>query len=105
MAPPHPIIKPLFLLLALALLAPTGAAAQTRDVAGARDFPGVGRFARSVITGYEVKDFDAARMQAAPFKDGQPAEALRLEGKVTRGYAQVCRAGLSSPPATRRDHA
>ena len=84
MAPPHPIIKPLFLLLALALLAPTGAAAQTRDVAGARDFPGVGRFARSVITGYEVKDFDAARMQAAPFKDGQPAEALRLEGKVTR---------------------
>lgn len=84
MAPPHPIIKPLFLLLALALLAPAGAAAQTRDVAGARDFPGVGRFIRSVITGYEVKDFDAARMQAAPFRDGQPAEALRLEGKTTR---------------------
>ena len=84
MAPPHPIIKPLFLLLVLALLAPTGAAAQARDVAGARDFPGVGRFARSVITGFEVKDFDAARMQAAAFRDGQPAEALRLEGKVTR---------------------
>ena len=84
MAPPHPIIKPLFLLLALALLAPTGAAAQTRDVAGARDFPGVGRFARSVITGYEVKDFDAARMQAKAFRDGQPAEALRPEGKTTR---------------------
>ena len=82
---PHPIVRPLFLLLALCLLAPTGAAAQaTRDVAGARDFPGVGRFARSVITGYEVKDFDAARMQAAAFKDGQPADARRLEGKVTR---------------------
>jgi outer membrane protein OmpA-like peptidoglycan-associated protein len=53
-------------------------------VVGARDFPGVGRFARSVITGYEVKDFDAARMQAAAFKDGQPADARRLEGKVTR---------------------
>ena len=78
------IIRPLFLLLALALLAPTGAAAQTRDVAGARDFPGIGRFAGSVITGYQVKDFDAARMQAAPFKDGQPADARRLEGKITR---------------------
>jgi outer membrane protein OmpA-like peptidoglycan-associated protein len=81
---PHRIIKPLIALLALGLLAPAGAAAQTRDVAGARDFPGVGRFARSVITGYEVKDFDAARMQAAAFKDGQPADARRLEGKITR---------------------
>ena len=81
---PHQIIRPLLLLLALALLAPTGAAAQTRDVAGARDFPGIGRFAGSVITGYQVKDFDAARMQAAAFKDGQPADARRLEGKITR---------------------
>ncbi|MDP1907618.1 MAG: OmpA family protein [Hyphomicrobium sp.] len=80
---PHPIVRPLFLLLALCLLAP-GAAAQTRDVAGARDFPGVGRFAGSVITGYQVKDFDAARMQAAAFKDGQPTDARRLEGKITR---------------------
>lgn len=39
------------------------AAAQTRDVAGSRDYPGIGRFAGSVITGYVVKDFDAARMQ------------------------------------------
>src|SRR5688500_12065796 len=85
MAFPHQIIKPLFLLLALALLAPAGAAAQApRDVAGARDFPGIGRFAGSVITGYQVKDFDAARMQAAPFKDGQPADPRRLEGKITR---------------------
>ena len=62
----------------------TGATAQTRDVAGARDYPGVGRFAGSVITGYQVKDFDAARMQAAAFKDGQPTDARRLEGKITR---------------------
>lgn len=80
----HQIIKPLFLLLTLALLAPAAATAQTRDVAGARDFPGVGRFAGSVITGYQVKDFDAARMQAAAFKDGQPTDARRLEGKITR---------------------
>jgi outer membrane protein OmpA-like peptidoglycan-associated protein len=62
----------------------TDAPAQTRDVAGARDFPGIGRFAGSIITGYNFKDFDAARMQAAPFKDGQPADARRLEGRITR---------------------
>ena len=53
-------------------------------MAGARDFPGVGRFAGSMITGYQMKDFDAAQMQAAGFKDGQPADARRLEGKITR---------------------
>src|SRR3990170_3569882 len=85
MATPHKIIRPLILLLALVLLAPADAAAQaTRDVAGGRDFPGVGRFARSVITGYQVKDFDAARMQAAAFKDGKPVDARRLEGRSTR---------------------
>lgn len=62
----------------------TAARAQARDVAGARDFPGIGRFGGSVITGYVAKDFDAARMQAAAFKDGQPADARRLEGRITR---------------------
>jgi outer membrane protein OmpA-like peptidoglycan-associated protein len=65
-------------------MAAASAHAQTRDVAGAKDFPGIGRFGGSVITGYVVKDFDAARMQAAAFKDGQPADARRLEGRVTR---------------------
>ena len=51
MAFPPGIIKPLIVLLALTLAA-TGAAAQAaRDVAGARDFAGIGRFAGSVITG------------------------------------------------------
>jgi OmpA-OmpF porin, OOP family len=58
--------------------------AQTRDVAGAKDFPGIGRFAGSIITGYQVKDFDAARLQAAVFKDDKPTDARRLEGRVTR---------------------
>ena len=53
-------------------------------MAGARDYPGIGRFGGSVITGYVVKDFDAARMQAAAFKDGQPADARRLEGRIIR---------------------
>ena len=82
MALPHQIIRAF--LLALILLAPAGAGAQTRDVAGSRDFAGIGRFGGSVITGYQVKDFDAARMQAAPFKDGKPADARRLEGRITR---------------------
>ena len=72
------------LVLFTLLLAATSALAQTRDVAGARDFPGIGRFGGSVITGYVVKDFDAARMQAAAFKDGQPADARQLEGRITR---------------------
>ena len=84
MALPHKIIQPLLLLLALSVLAPAGAAAQTRDVAGAKDVPGIGRFGGSLITGYQVKDFDAAKMQGAVFKDGQPADPRRLEGKITR---------------------
>jgi outer membrane protein OmpA-like peptidoglycan-associated protein len=70
--------------LLLLVMPAAPACAQTRDVAGSRDYPGIGRFAGSVITGYVVKDFDAARIQAAPFKDGQPVDAKRLEGKVTR---------------------
>jgi outer membrane protein OmpA-like peptidoglycan-associated protein len=58
--------------------------AQTRDVAGSRDYPGIGRFKGSSITGYRVKDFDAARFQAAPFKDGKPADPRKLEGRITR---------------------
>src|SRR3954467_7586229 len=70
--------------LVLSLLDLSGALAQTGDVAGSRDYPGIGRFGGSVITGYQVKDFDAARMQGAAFKDGQPADARRLEGRITR---------------------
>lgn len=71
-------------LVALFVLPAATAFAQTRDVAGARDYPGIGRFAGSVVTGYAVKDFDAARMQGAAFKDGQPTDARRLEGRVIR---------------------
>ena len=83
MTSPHRLFRPILLLLALSF-GVTNAAAQTRDVAGARDYPGIGRFGGSVITGYQVKDFDAARMQGAAFKDGQPTDARRLEGRITR---------------------
>lgn len=58
--------------------------AQQRDVAGSRDYPGIGRFGGSIITGYQVKDFDAARLQAAAFKDGKATDERRPEGRVTR---------------------
>jgi OOP family OmpA-OmpF porin len=74
----------MLLALGLAALAPSAALAQTRDVAGSRDFPGIGRFRGSIVTGYAVKDFDATRMQAAPFKDGRPTDERRLEGRITR---------------------
>jgi len=80
---PRGVLSRLALLFALSFIS-AQAHAQTRDVAGARDFPGIGRFARSVVTGYQVKDFDAARMQGAPFKDDKPADARRLEGRITR---------------------
>ena len=60
------------------------AAAQTGDVKGSRDYPGIGRFGGSVITGYQAKDFDAMTLQAAPFKDGKATDQRRLEGRVTR---------------------
>src|SRR5215207_9170436 len=72
------------LLVALSFLEISGALAQKGDVAGSRDYPGIGRFAGSIITGYQVKDFDAARLQAASFKDGKPTDERRLEGRITR---------------------
>ncbi|MEO8318505.1 MAG: OmpA family protein [Bradyrhizobium sp.] len=75
---------PILLSCLLSCQIAAGAMAQTRDVAGARDYPGIGRFGGSAITGHQVKDFDAARMQAAAFRDGQPTDARRLEGRITR---------------------
>jgi hypothetical protein len=72
------------LLVAVSFLEISGTLAQQGDVAGSRDHPGIGRFAGSIITGYQVKDFDAARLQAAPFKDGRPTDERRLEGRITR---------------------
>src|SRR6266545_4477383 len=84
MSLPRTLFRPILLLLAMSLGAMTNASAQTRDVTGAKDYSGIGRFIGSVITGYQVKDFDAARMQGAAFKDGQPTDARRLEGRITR---------------------
>jgi len=74
----------ILLTVILTLAGASAAPAQPGDVRGGKDYPGIGRFGGSVITGYQAKDFDAARMQAAPFAQGKPTKPLRLEGRVTR---------------------
>jgi outer membrane protein OmpA-like peptidoglycan-associated protein len=62
----------------------TPAAAAAGDVAQSHDYPGIGRFKGSVITGYDVKNFDAATLQAAPFKDGKATDLRKVEGRISR---------------------
>ncbi|MFA6264368.1 MAG: OmpA family protein [Pseudolabrys sp.] len=80
------VAKPiaLFIALSLSTLYSIPAQAQDRDLAGSRDYPGIGRFGGSIITGYQTKDFDAVKLQAAPFKDGKATDARTVEGRVTR---------------------
>jgi outer membrane protein OmpA-like peptidoglycan-associated protein len=80
----RPAFAATFSALILACLSLASLDAAAGDMAGAKDFPGIGRFKGSTITGYDTKDFDAARMQAAPFKEGQPIDARRLEGRIVR---------------------
>ena len=70
--------------LAPSLCGMAAALAAAGDVPGSKDYPGIGRFKGSVITGYEVKDFDASKLQAAPFKDGKATDERKPEGRVTR---------------------
>ena len=70
--------------LASSLCGMAAALAAAGDVPGFKDYPGIGRFKGSVLTGYEVKDFDASKLQAAPFKDGKATDERKPEGRVTR---------------------
>jgi OmpA-OmpF porin, OOP family len=79
-----PRLVSLVLIVLAAALSTSLSFAQDADIAGSHDYPGIGRFAGSVITGYDAKDFDATRLQTAPFKDGQATGELKPEGKVTR---------------------
>ncbi len=82
----RPTSLPISMMLAafLALAGALSAHAAGGDVPGSRDFAGIGRFAGSVISGYEAKDFDATRLQTAAFKDGKATGEERPEGRVTR---------------------
>ncbi len=67
-----------------ALMSISLARAADGDVPGSHDYPGIGRFAGSVITGYDAKDFDATRLQTAAFQDGKATGEERPQGRVTR---------------------
>jgi OOP family OmpA-OmpF porin len=74
-----------FIIIAVGVFIGAGVAFATEgDVKGGKDYPGIGRFAGSLITAYEVKDFDETKIQAAAFKDRKPADERKLEGRVTR---------------------
>ena len=48
------------LLAATLAILMTASAGRAADVKGAKDYPGIGRFAGSAITGYQAKNFDVA---------------------------------------------
>lgn len=81
---PLPTPRRLLIAAALTLAGITAATAASGDVHGAKDYPGIGRFKGSVITGYVVKNFDATRLEAGPFKHGKPTDQRHLEGHITR---------------------
>ncbi len=74
---------PIFLMLAT-LTGGSHASAADGDLPGASDYPGIARFAGSIITGYDAKDSAATRLQTAPFKNGDATGDMRPEGRVTR---------------------
>ena len=79
--------RPIFFPIAMMLVLLAGisiAHAADGDVPGSSDYPGIQRFAGSVITGYEAKDFDRTRLQTAPFVNGDATGDKRPQGRVTR---------------------
>lgn len=84
-------------LSALAALASVSLArAADGDLPGARDYPGIDRFAGSVITGYDTAESDETRLQTGPFEIGAATGDRRLTGRVTR-IAYRTRPGPSIP--------
>ena len=79
-----PAAATLLIVAALTVAGALTATAAPSDRPGAKDYPGIGRFKSSVITGYVVKNFDATRLEAGPFKHGKPTDQRRLEGHITR---------------------
>ncbi len=81
---PIPFVVSVMLSALTVLAGASCAMAANGDIRGSRDYPGIERFAGSVITGYEAKDFDRTRVQMAPFRNGDATADLRPEGRVTR---------------------
>ena len=75
------IVTPWLLLL---VLAPVSLGAAEGDVAGSADYPQIGRFDGSVITSYDVKDFDEYTLPTGRARGKEFESVVDLEGKVTR---------------------
>ncbi len=91
----RPIVYSISLMLAT-LAGASQAPAADGDLPGASDYPGIERFTGSIITGYDARDFDATRLQTAPFQNGNATGDKRPEGRVTR-IAYRTRPGPSIP--------
>jgi len=74
----------LFCVLALAPLHHPAANAAEGDPPGAKDHPDLGRFDGTVITAYDVKDYDAYTLPLGPIARGGDNEDKELEGRITR---------------------
>ena len=69
----------------LSLIAGTAYPAFAADKEGSADFPGIGRFEGSVITKYDIDNFDQTVLATGPILKTTDAEnALTVEGKITR---------------------
>ncbi|WP_295401866.1 OmpA family protein [uncultured Thiocystis sp.] len=71
-----------------AIAAATPARDLTQDQPGARDIPGLPRFADSVIIGYRLNEFDRSELPTAKWDDRPGnafwAQSIKLEGRRTR---------------------
>ncbi|QCS61955.1 DUF4892 domain-containing protein [Achromobacter denitrificans] len=75
-----------FVLLSAALMA-AALPAHAEDVAGSKDHPMVGRFSGAEINTYQQLDYNEAMLPDRAVPKESEAQALALEGKVTRiGY-------------------
>ncbi len=81
---PIPFLVSVMLAALAAVAGVSHARAADGDLTGARDYPGIDRFAGSIITGYDARDAARTRLQTAPFKNGDATGDKRPEGRVTR---------------------
>jgi len=72
------------LIFLLAILSPLCSYAAEGDVPGSSDYPAIGRFAGSLITFHDVKDFDEVVIPTGAFTGGAFQSAEQLEGKIWR---------------------
>lgn len=76
--------RTVFWLVGMFLLATSIGFAQEEDVEGSKDHPLISRYPGSIISGYDVKEFDEYVLPLGKLKEGKLTKSQKLEGKVTR---------------------